>query len=56
MGSLDVDSILNNIPLEETIDICANTLFVYADFSWPEKKKQRERFSYIYKLKFLLLN
>ena len=27
MGSLDVDSVFNNIPLEETIDICTNTLF-----------------------------
>ena len=27
MGSLDVDSVFTNIPLEETIDICTNTLF-----------------------------
>ena len=27
MGSLDVDSLFTNIPLEETIDICTNTLF-----------------------------
>ena len=27
MGSLDVDSLFTNIPLEDTIDICANTLF-----------------------------
>ena len=27
MGSLDVDSLSINIPLEETIDICANTFF-----------------------------
>ena len=27
MGSLDVDSLFTNIPLEETIDICANTFF-----------------------------
>ena len=27
MGSLDVDSLFTNIPLEETINICANTLF-----------------------------
>ena len=27
MGSLDVDSLFINIPLEETIDICSNTLF-----------------------------
>ena len=27
MGSLDLDSLFTNIPVEETIDICANTLF-----------------------------
>ena len=27
MGSLDVDSLFTNIPLEETIDICTNALF-----------------------------
>ena len=27
MGSLDVDSLFTNILLEETIDICTNTLF-----------------------------
>ena len=27
MGSLDIDSLFNNIPLEETVDICTNTLF-----------------------------
>ena len=27
MGSLDVDSLFTNIPLEETIGICTNTLF-----------------------------
>ena len=27
MGSLDVDSLFMNIPPEETIYICANTLF-----------------------------
>ena len=27
MGSLDVDSLFTNIQLEETIDICTNTLF-----------------------------
>ena len=26
VGSLDVDSLFINIPLEETIDICSNTL------------------------------
>ena len=27
IGSLDVDSLFTDIPLEETIDLCANTLF-----------------------------
>ena len=27
MGSLDVDSLFSNIPLEETIEICTNELF-----------------------------
>ena len=27
MGSLDVDSLFTNIPLDETIDICINQLF-----------------------------
>ena len=27
MGNLDVDSLFNNNPIEETIDICANALF-----------------------------
>ena len=31
MGSLDVDSLLTSIPLDETIDICANQLFENTD-------------------------
>ena len=27
MGSLDVDSLFTNFPVEETTDICTNTLF-----------------------------
>ena len=27
MGSLDIDSLFTNIPLEETIEICTNNLF-----------------------------
>ena len=27
MGTLDVDSLFTNIPLDETIDICVNQLF-----------------------------
>ena len=31
MGSLDVDSLFTNIPLDETIDICVNQLFEKTD-------------------------
>ena len=31
MGSLDIDSLFTNIPLDETIDICINQLFANAD-------------------------
>ena len=31
MGSLDVDPLFTNIPLDETIDICINQLFANAD-------------------------
>ena len=27
MGSLDVDSLFTNIPLDETIDICTYTIY-----------------------------
>ena len=31
MGSLDVDSLFTNIPLEETIDICTNIIYNETD-------------------------
>ena len=31
MGSLDVNSLFTNIPLDETIDICVNQLFENTD-------------------------
>ena len=31
MGSLDIDSLFTNIPLDKTIDICINQLFANAD-------------------------
>ena len=31
MGSLDVDSLFTNIPLDETIGICVNQLFENTD-------------------------
>ena len=42
MGSLDVDSLFNNMPLDETIDICVNQLFekndTVEDFTKSELK------------------
>ena len=31
MGSIDIDSLFTNIPLDETIDICINQLFENTD-------------------------
>ena len=31
MGTLDVDSLFTNIPLDETIDICTNTIYSQQD-------------------------
>ena len=31
MGSLDVDSLFTNIPLDETIDICTNSIYSEQD-------------------------
>ena len=42
MGSLDVDSLFANVPLEETINICCDTLFketdIYEGYSKSEFK------------------
>ena len=40
MGSLDVDSIFTNIPLDETIDICINRLFENTDTVEGLKKSE----------------
>ena len=40
MGSLDVDSLFTNIPLDETIDICVNQLFENTDTVEGFKKSQ----------------
>ena len=40
MGSLDVDSLFTNIPLDETIDICINQLFENADTVEGFKKSE----------------
>ena len=38
MGSLDIDSLFTNIPLEETIEICTNNLFKNEDIVHGLKK------------------
>ena len=40
MGSLDVDSLFTNIPLDETIDICINQLFENTDTIEGFKKSE----------------
>ena len=40
MGSLDVDSLFANIPLDETIDICVNQLFENTDTVEGFKKSE----------------
>ena len=38
MGSLDIDSLLTSIPLEETIEICTNNLFKNSNIAHGVKK------------------
>ena len=40
MGSLDIDSLFTNIPLDETIDICINQLFENTDTVEGIKKSE----------------
>ena len=40
MGSLDIDSLFTNIPLEETIEICTNNLFKNKDIVHGLKKSE----------------
>ena len=44
MGSLDIDSLFTNIPLEETIEICTNKLFKNSDIVHVLKKVNLEIF------------
>ena len=44
-GSLDVDCPFTNIPLEEAIDICANTLFESTGKAGLSKKEFKELLS-----------
>ena len=45
MGSLDVDSLFTNIPLEETIDICTNALFINTEKEGLSKIEFKELLS-----------
>ena len=40
MGSLDVDLLFTNIPLDETIDICTNTIYSEQDVIQGIKKEE----------------
>ena len=40
MGSLDIDLLFTNIPLEETIQICTNNLFKNSDIFHGFKKSE----------------
>ena len=56
MGSLDVDSLFTNIPLEETIDICTNTLFENMEKVGFSKMKFMELFSLATKESYFIFN
>ena len=43
MGSLDVDSLFTNIPLKETINICANLLYNNVDVTEGIDKSDSEK-------------
>ena len=47
MGSLDVDSLFTNIPLDETIDICVNQLFENIDTVEGFKKSELKQLLYL---------
>ena len=47
MGSLDIDSLFTNIPLEETIEICTNNLFKNEDIVHGLKKKVNLKIFYL---------
>ena len=44
MGSLDVDTLFNNIPLKETINICTNLLYNNVDVIEGINKSELENF------------
>ena len=57
MGNLDVDSLFTNIPLEETIDICTNTLFENTEkLEGFSKKEFKELLSLAAKESYFIFN
>ena len=57
MGAIDVDSVFTNIPLEETIDICTNTLFENTEkLEGLSKMKFKEILSLATKESYFLFN
>ena len=49
MDSLDVNSLFTNIPLDETIDICANLLFENTDTVEGFTKSESKQLLFGYK-------
>ena len=56
MGSLDVDSLFTNIPLEETTEICTNELFKESETVEDLSKTEfKELFSLLVRIHILIL-
>ena len=56
MGSVDFDSLFTNIPLEETIDICTNTLFENMEKVGLSKIEFKELLSLATKESYFIFN
>ena len=57
MGSLDVDLLFTNIPLDETIDICTNTIYSEEDvIQGINKEKFRDLLSLATKESYFIFN
>ena len=57
MGTLDIDSLFTNIPLEETIEICANNLFKNSDIVHGlEKSEFKDLLSLATKESYFIFN
>ena len=57
MGSLDIDSLFTNIPLEETIQICTNNIFKNSDIVHGLKKSEfKDLLSLAIKESYFILN